>query len=441
MKKQLLIAGGILLSTLGFSQEKFYSNNFTKVVTELNTTMKTVGFTTVLPSDYKKYKDIVVVIDDKDEGLNDYYSLNFYYNILPTTSVPSGGKVKYVIESGSDKSSDFTSLMRSDLDEEFEVFYSTTYKARTYRYQTIAIKVMGRIQDGMHWVNEVYVPKWIYKELSFTEIKLDLGEPEPNFTTNNGLLTYQKYNGGKTLTKIYTNKDSEDIKVVYEHGQDFTSKMTFSIYEIIAGEIKQETFDMGGPKPKASSAASVDDMIIEMKLNLKKQLVKSSCYNDARSVKIEGQRIAESKISEGIYKPYMLDAGAKTANAGTNALGSFKSIGGQFVKPKGGSDKYNKFVNSVDSKLNWIQKKLGSTTFDFLELDLYNNKQCQSSASSKSQTIKEDQQGKTQKVIIFIGKINGKLYAGSFTKSGKEDMNAEDLKFKDFILSTFKVNK
>ena len=442
MKKQLLIAGGILLSSLGFGQEKFYTNNFSKEVKELNTNMKTIGFTSVLPSDYKKYKDIVAVIDNKDEGLDDYYTLNFYYNITPTTAVPAGGKIKYVIESGSDKRSDFTSLMRNDLDEEFEVFYSLTYKARTYRYQTVAVKVMGRTQDGMHWVNEVWVPKWKYEKLSITEIKLDLGEPDPDFTTKNGLFTYQKYNTGKALTKIHPDKETDDLRVVYAHGEDYASEMIFSIYEIKAGEIKQQTFDMGGPAPKAAKGASVADMTAEIKLNLKKQLVKSSCYNDARSVKLEGQRIAESKINEGIYAPYMLDAGAKSASgAGGNALGSLKSIGGQFVKPKGGSDKYNKFINSTDADLKWEQKKLGAASFEFLELDLYTNKQCQSSASSKSQTLKDGEEGKTQKVIVFIGEVDGKLYAGSFTKSGTDDMNAEDLKFKDFILSTFKVNK
>ena len=442
MKKQLLIAGSILLSTLGFSQEKFYTNNFSKAVTELNTDMKTVGFTTVLPADYKKYKDIVTVIDSKDEGLDDYYTLNFYYNMTPTSAVPTGGKLKYVIETGSDKRSDFTSLMRKDLDEDFKLYHSKTYKARTFRYQTVAVKVMGRTQEGMHWVNEEYVPKWNYVELSFTEIKLDLGEPDPNFTTTNGLFTYQKYNTGEALTKIYANDETDDLKVVYAYGEETTSEVIFSIYEIKAGEIKQESFDMGGGPPKASKAASTEDMIAEIKLNLKKQLVKSSCYNDARSVKLEGQRIAESKVNEGIYAPFMLDAGAKSASgAGGNALGSIKSIGGQFVKPKAGGDKYNKFVNSAESDLNWEQKKLGSATFEFLELDLYNNRQCKSSSSNKSQVVKDGEEGKTQKVVIFLGEVDGKLYAGSFTKTGKEDMNAEDLKFKDFIISTFNVNK
>ncbi|MFK8038543.1 MAG: hypothetical protein AB8B74_09660 [Crocinitomicaceae bacterium] len=441
MKKEILMACGILLSTLGFSQGKFYTNNFSKQVNELNTTMKTIGFTTALPSNYTKYNDIVAVIDNKDEGLYDYYTLNFYYNLLPTKDVPSGGKLKYVIESGSGTRSDFTSLFRKDKDVDFEVFHSKTYKARTFRYQTVAVKVMGRIQDGHHWVNEEYVPKWKYEELSFTEIKLDLGAPNPNFTTENGLFTYKKYNTGKALTRIYPSEDSEDLKVMYAHGEEYSSKMSFSIYEIKAGEVQQETFDMGGPAPTASKGASVADMIKEIKLNVKKTLIKSSCYNEARSVKLEGQRIASSKISEGIYEPYMLDAGKTSSNAGSNALGSFKSIGGQFVKPKGGSDKYNKFVNSVESDLNWQQKNLGNVSFQFLELDLYDYKQCKSSSSSKSMTLKEGEAGKTQKVIIFLGEIDGKLYAGAFTKTGKEDMNAEDLKFKDFILTTFKVNK
>jgi len=442
MKKQLLLATALLLSTIGISQGKFYTNNFSKEVKELNTNMKTIGFTTVLPSNYKKYNDIVAVIDNKDEGLDDFYKLNFYYNLLPVSDVPGNGKLQYVIESGSKNRSDFTSLFRSDMDEDFEVFYSLGYKARTFRYQTMAVKVMGRIKIGMHWVNEEYVPKWKYEELSFSEIKVDLGEPEPSFTTENGLFTYQKYNTGKAFTKIYADEDSDDLKVIYSYGENYDNEMTFNIYEIEAGEIKQAVAEKGAPAPKASKGASVQDMITEIKLNLKKSLIKSSCYNDARSVKLEGQRIASSKISEGIYAPYMLDGGKKKkSTSGTNALGSLKSIGEQFVKPKKGSDKYNKFVNSPESDLNWQQKNLGNASFEFLELDLYDNDQCNSSSSSKTMTLKEGEVGNTQKVVIFIGEIDGKLYAGSFNKAGREDFNQDDIAFKDFILSTFKVNK
>jgi len=225
------------------------------------------------------------------------------------------------------------------LDVDFKVFQSKGSRKRTFRYQTVVVKVMGRAQDGMHWVNDKYVEKYNYTELSYTEIKLDLGEPEPTFTTNKGLFTYKKYNEGKTLTKIYDEDDSESLKVIYAHGEDFSSEMNFRIYEIEAGEIKQETFDMGGPAPKATSGISVDGMIKEIKLNLKKKLIKSSCYNEARSVKLIGQRLAESKIEAGIYKPYMLDAGEKEEGAGKKSLSSLKAMGGQFVKPKTRSDK------------------------------------------------------------------------------------------------------
>jgi len=76
-----------------------------------------------------------------------------------------------------------------------------------------------------------------------------------------------------------------------------------------------------------------------------------------------------------------------------------------------------------------------------LELDFYRYNQCTSSQSAKSMKLNGGEAGKTQKVIIFLAKIDGKLFAGSFTKQGDADMNEEDLKFKNFILSTFKVNK
>lgn len=441
MKKQILVASGILLSTLAFAQEKFFANNFSKEVTELNTSMKTIGFTTVLPSNYTKYDDIVAVIDAKDVGLPDYYTLNTYYNILPVKDVPSGGKIKYSITSDGNKRSDFTSLMRTDVDEDYKIFHSAKYKTRTYRYQTVAIKIMGRAKDGMHWVNDEYVTQYNYKELSFTEIKLDLGEPDPNFTTEKGLFTYKKYNDGKALTKIISDEDSEGLSVFYEYGDENPSKIEFRIYEIEAGEIKQESFDMSGGAPAATEGISVDGMIKEIKLNLKKTLIKSSCYNDARSVKLQGQRLSESKITEGIYEPYMLDADKKQANSGKKALGTLKSIGGQFVKPKAGSDQYNKFIGDPASDLNWEQKKLGNVSVEMLELDLYAYDQCTSLKSNESMSLKDGEEGKTQKVIVFLMKIDGKLFAGSFTKSGREEFNPDDLKFKDFILSTFQVNK
>ena len=42
----------------------------------------------------------------------------------------------------------------------------------------------------------------------------------------------------------------------FTYGEETTSEVIFSIYEIKAGEIKQESFDMGGGPPKASKAAS-----------------------------------------------------------------------------------------------------------------------------------------------------------------------------------------
>ena len=79
------------------------------------------------------------------------------------------------------------------MDIDFKVFHSKDAKTRTNQYQTVAVKVMGRTQDGMHWVNDNMCQNIIIPELSFTEIKLDLGEPEPTFTTESGLFTYKKY--------------------------------------------------------------------------------------------------------------------------------------------------------------------------------------------------------------------------------------------------------
>lgn len=420
MKKQFLALCGILLATSLCAQQKFYSNNFSKEVTDLNTSMKSVGFATQLHADYKQYDDIVAVIDSKDEGTGDYYTLNFYYNILPVENVPADGKIKYVIESGSNSRSDFTSLLRSDMDEAFELYSSKDFKRRTYQYQSVAVKVMGRTQEGMHWVNNEHVPKYRYEELSFTEIKLDLGTPKTDFRSENGLFTYNNYNSGKAIPEILTDEETDNMSVVYSYGDENPSKVIFSIYEIEAGEVKQETFDMSGGAPQASESASVEDMRDEIKLNLKKSLIKSSCYNEARGVKLEGQRFSESKLNEGIYEPYMLDA--PKPNRG------------------GSSSKYNSFLNSKSSDLAWNQKKFGSVNFEVLEIDLYHYDQCESSSSKKSMSIKDGEVGNSQKVIAFLGEVDGRLFAGSFTKEGKEEMNEEDMKFVNHILSTFKIN-
>lgn len=436
MKKTILIIGTLLLSTIGFTQEKFYTNNFTKEIKEINKTIKTVEFTTVLPESYNKYDDIVAVIDSKDEGLNDYYKFDFYYNIIPTKIVAKDRKVKYVIETSTDKKNDFTSLFRVDMNVDFDIFQAATFNRRTFRYQTVAVKIMGRKQEGTHWVNNELVPKFRYEDISFAEIKLDLGEPAPTYTTEKGLFTYKKYNEGKEFTTITAYKGTDNLDIVYNHGEDPRSSVAFDIYEIVSGEIKEESFDMSGEAPKASSGASVDKMIQEIKLNLKKTLIKSSCYNDARSVKLVGQRMSETKISEGIYKPYMLDASKK--DKGGNG-GSLKSIGGQFTKSNAGNDKYNKFINSADSDLKWETKKLGNATFEVLELDFYHKDQC--TEGSESKTLNEGEEGKTQKIFIFLGIVDGRLFAGSFSKDGTLEMNEEDLKFKNFVFSTFKVNK
>jgi hypothetical protein len=137
----------------------------------------------------------------------------------------------------------------------------------------------------------------------------------------------------------------------------------------------------------------------------------------------------------------MLDAEKKKATSGSKAFGSLKSIGGQFVKPKAGKDKYHQFLNSPESKLDWQQIKIGAANFEILELDFYQYSQCESSSSNDSFKLKEGEEGITQKVFILTGIIDGRLFIGTFTKEGSEEMNLEDLKFKDFILSTFQVNK
>ena len=58
-------------------------------------------------------------------------------------------------------------------------------------------------------------------------------------------------------------------------------------------------------------------------------------------------------------------------------------MGGQFVKPKAGSDQYNKFINSAESNLNWEQRKLGNVNVEMLELDLYEYRQCTSNLQIK----------------------------------------------------------
>lgn len=222
IKSILAFALPVMLATAAFAQEKFYTNNFTKEINEINTTLKTIEFTSVLPETYKKYDDIVAVIDSKDEGLKDDYALSFYYNIIPVKLVPADRKVKYIIEAGPGKKNDFASIFRVDMNVNFDVFYAKNFDRRTFRYQTVAVKIMGRVQEGSHWVNNELVPKYRYEDLSFTEIKLDLGDPAPTYTTEKGLFTYTKYNEGPEFTQIVSFEGTDDLEILYAHGNRYT---------------------------------------------------------------------------------------------------------------------------------------------------------------------------------------------------------------------------
>ncbi|MGV6861384.1 MAG: hypothetical protein ACWA41_06405 [Putridiphycobacter sp.] len=440
MMKKLITIALISMIFQTAKAQKFYTNNFTKEVSELNTTLKNVGFIAKLPEGYKSYDDIVAVIDDKNVGIiDDFYTLNFYYNLTPVSKVPSSGSIQYTIYSQSSKS-DFSSLFRTDMDEAYDLFYNKNFPTRTYRYRTVVVKIMGRKKDGMHWVNNEYVPKYNYTELSFDEIKLDLGEPKPTFNSTNGLFTSNKYSGGDYRTKVILDEETDGFEIVYKYKEKGDNAVKFSVSLIEAGEVQTETFDMSGSAPSSSKNTSIPEMIKEIKLNMQKSLIKSSCYNEARSVKLSGQRLACSKVSEGIYGPYMLDASkGKSSGGGFNDL---DAIAKQWINQGSGAQggKYEKFLKDPKNDLPWKTVTIGGVEMESVELDLYAYSQVISNSSNQTQVIKPEEEGKTQKVFVFIGEVKGKLFQMIFEKESREEMNEEDLKFKDYIVSKLQVN-
>lgn len=435
MIKTILISAlsvGVMCTTT--AQEKFTTNKGAKEVTELNTSMKDIQFTTTLPS-ISKYETIISVIDRKNTRGNDYYRLNAYYHEISTKEIASNKKLTINILNSDGSKSDFTSRAYSNKNDGFEIMYSQNDDARTHQFKTVVVKVMGKYQNGYKWEDNKQVPNYEYDELSYTEIQLDLGAPSSTVTSEDGVVTYTKYLTGSALPDWV--KLEEDVKIVYR--EDDTQSLYFYLNEVVLGEAPQEqTMDMsGGPAKATTTSLTNEEVIASMKLNLKKSLVKSSNYKEARSVKYtDGPRFMYSDVLNGVYEPFMLDGKNKPKSAGLKGL---KSIGKQFGGGSGSNDKYNKFVNDAESDLKWESKTFGDWNCEVLKLDLYDKKQIAFSYDP-IYALKDGEQGNTQVAYLIIGEKNGKVYQAAIFKDEKEAFTAGENAFIEDLFKSISLN-
>lgn len=407
MKKLIAIVLGILTLMTVNSQVSITADG--KKVENLQCDMKEVSLSFVLPSNYKNYEKINVLVEQVAPEIGTAVIQQGFYQTW--TAGYFEGKsaidVELIAKDGT-----------SELSRGFNIFYALDEVCydpmRNYTYLENHFYVRGAVHNGWEWKDGEKVKKYSYEIIEEYVVKHEIAPILDYYFGANRMFTFDKLDFG-------------------EFDCSHSGNNTFGTFKV-ENESAPATFDFGAPAPKAetgevklvaevfsSDEYSLEDCTKGVELNL----VASS----NESFPVNGGKIPFDHQSNFYAKQTYLPV----------TPGGVKGKKGGKLSKSDNEAWVQKIATNTGSYFDWKDVKLGDLNAKKLEIQVYDKDQVTTN-DAWATYVKSGEEDKTRSLIVYVGQKGNKIYCVALYKTLVEGLTTEEEKFITNFEKTFKAN-
>ncbi len=286
------------------------------------------------------------------------------------------------------------------------ISWPCNYKERSDQFWTLSFGVMGLKISGYRWENSRKIEQ--YNSTTLVRypdaFKMDYGPVDNDYVSYTGKFSFMRVPDAD-------NKVHEKMPILFAGDKAYKQM----VYQYGANDDNND-YIMFGVRLLSASEYTIEQVQNDLINALKKY---ANQFSPADLRKLEAPR--EQWVN------------------GTFHIQSFYP--GFVLRPgKSGNKEFDKKAKELKKQpIKWIDKKVGNLDCKYLELDVYFEGEFWKNSSLQAY-VKKEYQGKTRKLVLFVGSKNDDIFVGAMIKDGKDPvLSAKEKKFWDDALNSFKV--
>ncbi len=419
MKTLSLFMAAVLFQTMLFAQAKFYTNNGSKAITELNTSITDLKVTLPVLEDFKNYDYIDVQYletDRTDDGVdlfiqgvltpgyvNKRYKVAFFegkLNFSLWIAAPNNGENDFLFEVDHG-AKDFDWNKYNDSDREFT---STSVK----------ILVHGVNYIGQVWKHDRYVDDYDFKNIAEYKIKKEYGEIPTALA--NDYYQVSRYTNGQQMPKIDLSGD--ELSAVYSSEADTRQDPSQGKLMFMLKRYNKNGYE----------GTSIEGI---------KEAISNKLYINSNGK--NGKRIPGQKpyISFGnfLYEPFvMMKKEGQKSSKGGKMLKNMAKAYGVSSDPK---KTYAKNIQALHDALPWGKSTLGNSTCEKLKIEVYAGYQYNMGEDSFS--LKDTEKGKPRILTFYLTENENGIYLAYSVSKHESELPGDEQAFLDHLVKGIKI--
>lgn len=435
MKKLLLFICTVSTCLLSYGQAKFYTSNGTREVTSLEVGMSDIKVTVPVPDQVANHTLVEIAIDYIANG--EFQAGNFsYFKEYKSSYLSSQKEVSLWIKAPGKPDGDFCSQRYGF--GCYKIEDDLNFTNRDYTSSTIEIRVIGKDVESWKWENDKQVPVYKYQTLTSSKIKMNYGEVEQAIYSDEKNIKLERFigqnkvsisKGGRTMRMLYSSLGDVDTD-----NEAKANSVVFEVNTMEEGESVPSDGDMFGGGEPAQSEGSTSETLkksVGYTFLFNSNSYDAERYIDGVSPVLAWGHYASSEDDAHFYEPFSL--AAKQQGGGSKLT---KLMGSNTQKIK---QNYQNLLEEGLKGLSWEKGKVGNFDCEVLDVQVYTTEQVYEEGDPEMKKVKASEQGKTKRLLLFVGEQDGLVYYGHLFKAGRSALTAEEQKFWDHMLSTFEV--
>ncbi len=407
MKTLSLIITAVLFQTILSAQAKFYTNNGSKEVTQVNCKVGDLKIVFAIPDEALNHDLLQVAIGEKRSDGSKYYSDWAHFKDFKADYLKGKKELSMWIKKPDSKYGDFAGdyWTQSGKTPYYPLCRECDSEERNYATMKVVIKLIGKDETGKVWENGKYKTTYGFTEIASHILEMDMGEVSPTVSGDN--FVYTKFKGQAGYAHIDIDNDIDRLHISYNSNGSGDDHVVVDIDKIEKGKSNNSTFDMGGGMSSGGSASS------EISVEGIKKTAATNLYINANpnfSSKV-------TKPEEGLF-------------FGEYVYEPFISTKKKFVE---------KEIESLGNGLSWKSETIGSTEFQVLRIPVYEGKAWSTSANTGEFKMNPEYAGTSKEMILLVGEKNGNIFAGKIIKTLGSTYEGDEAAFVNHILKTLEV--
>lgn len=401
------------LSVASFGQVTITADG--QKVESLKCEMKNVHLSFVLPANYKNYEKIEVALKMTSPENNS--SNPYIYGVVYSSGYFEGKKTIEVDLANDKEGSEFyKGLLQFQLDA------SCYDPMRTYTYLQDIFYINGAVHNGWEYKDDKKVKKYSWETIKEYKVKHEIGPVLDFYYGANRAFTIDKVNFGEIELSHAGNN-------------------TYGTFNEVVSDAP-EAFDFGAPAPKvevgdvkfvAEVFSAKDHSVDACKKGVELGLIRSS----NSSFQISGGDVPFDHQSNFFAAQTYLPVTPAGVTAEGNEAKALKAKGGKLSKSENEA-LLQQLPKNSGKYFNWKEAKLGNLSVQKLEIDVYESEQITSN-DAWATYVKSDEQGKTRKLLVYIGQKGDQVFCVALYKTQVEGLTDEENQFIQLVEKTFKA--